>query len=79
MRLLRQKINTDKSSVFFSANTPEEMKVETLDILGPMQDSRHNKYLGLPSILANQRWMYLQRSKKELQGNCLDGRKKFFP
>ena len=46
-----QKINTDKSSVFFSANTPEEMKVETLDILGPMQDSRHSKYLGLPSII----------------------------
>ena len=34
-----QKINTDKSSVFFSANTPKEKKVETLDILGPMQDS----------------------------------------
>nr|XP_023886130.1 uncharacterized protein LOC111998254 [Quercus suber] len=29
-----QKINTDKSSVFFSANTPEEKKIETLDILG---------------------------------------------
>ena len=46
-----QKINTDKSSIFFSANTPEEKKVETLDILGPMQDSRHSKYLGLPSII----------------------------
>ena len=46
-----QKINTDKSSVFFSANTPEEMKVETLDILRSMQDSRHSKYLGLPSII----------------------------
>ena len=31
-----QKINTEKSSVFFSANTLEEKKVETLDILGPM-------------------------------------------
>ena len=46
-----QKINTDKSSVFFSANTPEEKKIDTLDILGPMQDSRHSKYLGLPSII----------------------------
>ncbi|XP_050260964.1 uncharacterized protein LOC126705795 [Quercus robur] len=46
-----QKINIDKSLVLFSANTPEEMKVETLDILGPMQDSRHSKYLGLPSII----------------------------
>ena len=48
---LGQKINTDKSLVFFSANTPEEKKIETLDILGPMQDSRHSKYLDLPSII----------------------------
>ena len=46
-----QKINTNKSSVFFSANTEEEKKNEVLEILGPMQDSRHGKYLGLPSII----------------------------
>ena len=46
-----QKINSDKSSVFFNANTPEEKKIETLDILGPMQDSRNSKYLDLPSII----------------------------
>ena len=33
---LGQKINTDKSLVLFSANTPEEKKIDTLDILGPM-------------------------------------------
>ena len=46
-----QKINADKSSVFFSANTMEEKKNKILEILGPMQDSRHGKYLGLPSII----------------------------
>ncbi|KAL0003813.1 hypothetical protein SO802_011374 [Lithocarpus litseifolius] len=46
-----QKINTDKSFVFFSLNTTQETKNEVLDILGPMQDSRHSKYLGLPSII----------------------------
>ena len=46
-----QKINTDKSSVFFSPNTPQERKESTLNILGLMQDSRHNKYLGLPTII----------------------------
>ena len=46
-----QKINTDKSSVFFSANTEEEKKNEVLEYLMPMQDSRHGKYLGLPSII----------------------------
>ena len=46
-----QKINTDKSSMFFSANTSEEKKIEILDLLVPMQDSRHRKHLGLPSII----------------------------
>ena len=46
-----QKINTDKSSMFFSANTSEEKKIEILDLLVPMQDSRHRKHLDLPSII----------------------------
>ena len=37
--------------VFFSANTDEEKKNEILEILGPMLDSRHSKYLGLPSMI----------------------------
>ena len=46
-----QKINTDKSSIFFSPNTSQDLKNEILSILGPMQDSSHTKYLGLPSII----------------------------
>ena len=46
---LGQKINVDKSSVFFSQNTTSEKRGEVLSILRPMQDSRHGKYLGLPS------------------------------
>ena len=46
-----QKINTDKSSIFFSSNTPDERRSEVMNLLGPMQDTRHKKYLGLPSII----------------------------
>ena len=46
-----QKINVDKSSVFFSHNTPQQLRVEGLNILRPMQGSRHNKYLGLPTLI----------------------------
>ena len=46
-----QKINIDKSSVFFSANTEEEKKNEVMEYLTPMQDSRRGKYLGLPSFI----------------------------
>ena len=46
-----QKINVEKSSVFFNQNTPNDIKGEVLEILGPMQDTKHGKYLGLPSII----------------------------
>ena len=46
-----QKVNMDKSSIFFSHNNPQERRSEVIGILGPMQDTRHNKYLGLPSII----------------------------
>ena len=46
-----EKINMDKSFVFSSHNATQETKEVVLDILGPMQDSRHSKYLGLPSII----------------------------
>ena len=46
-----QKINADKSSVFFSNNTSDDRRTEVLNMLGPMQDTRHKKYLGLPSII----------------------------
>ena len=54
----RQKVNSDKSSIYFSPHTTLELKEAIFNILGPMQDSRHNKYLGLPSIIG--------RSKKQV-------------
>ena len=67
-----QKINSDKSSVFFSANTPEEKKIETLDILGPMQDSCHSKYLGRPSIIGKSK-IEVFAEIKERVGRKLSG------
>ena len=46
-----QKINMDKSSVTFSQNTPVETRREVLEILGPMDELRQGKYLGLPSVI----------------------------
>ena len=60
-----KKINTNKSFVFFSYNTPNNTKKEVLDILGPMQDSRHSKYLGLPSIIRKSKKEVFAEVKKE--------------
>ena len=48
----RQKVNADKSAVNFSHNTTPEARSEVLEILGPMQDTRQGKYLGLPSVIS---------------------------
>ena len=71
-----QKINTDKSSVFFSSNTLDERRSEVMNLLGPMQDTRHKKYLGLPSIIASQKLKSLLKLKRGWRGNCRGGRRK---
>ena len=46
-----QRINTKKSSIFFSRNTDEDTEKEVKEILGAMQDSQLKKYLGLSSLI----------------------------
>nr|XP_027125355.1 uncharacterized protein LOC113741893 [Coffea arabica] len=50
-KALGQVINAEKSSVFFSTNTGDKVKVEILDILGGMKEARQSKYLGLPLVI----------------------------
>ena len=68
----RQKINANKSSVFFSQNTAPDIRNEVLDILGPMQDSRHDKYLGLPSIIGRSKNQVIAEIKEKV-GKKLSG------
>ena len=50
-KALGQVINAEKSYVFFSKNTRDEVKAEILDILGGMKEARQSKYLGLPLVI----------------------------
>ena len=68
----RQKINANKSSVFFSQNTTPDIRNEVLDILGHMQDSRHDKYLGLPSIIGRSKNQVIAEIKEKV-GKKLSG------
>ena len=67
-----QKINPDKSSVFFSPNTPSATRDEILNSLGPMQDSQHKKYLGLPSLIGKLKTQVFVEIK-EIVGKKLAG------
>lgn len=61
-----QKINPDKSSVFFSPNTPSVTKGEILNILGPMHDSRHKKYLSLSSLIGKSKSQIFAEIKEKV-------------
>ena len=61
-----QKVNAEKFSVFFSHNTPQEKRCEVLNILGPMQDIRHSKYLGLSSIIGRSKTKVFAKMKEKV-------------
>ena len=61
-----QKINTNKSSIFFNPNTALEVKEEIFATLGPMQDSRHSKYLGLPSFIGRSKMQVFSILKERI-------------
>ena len=56
----RQKINANKSSIFFSHNTPPELKNELLEVVGLMQDSNITSTLGCLLSLVNPKQRCLQ-------------------
>ena len=67
-----QCINMEKSSVFYSSNTPRQMKEWTKEILGVEEVECFEKYLGLPTLIGRakyQSFFYLKdRVWKKLQG-----------
>ena len=71
-----QKINVDKSSVFFSNNTPDDRRSEAMNLLGPMQDTRHKKYLGLPSIIGKSKVEIFAEIKERMERKLSGGRRK---
>ena len=69
---LGQCINMEKSSVFYSSNTPRQMKEWTKEILGVEEVEHFEKYLGLPTLIGRakyQSFSYLKdRVWKKLHG-----------
>lgn len=70
------KIKADKSSVFFSHNIPCELKNEVLEILGLMQDQRHSKYLGLPSVIGESKKQVFAEVKERVGKKLLGWKEK---
>ena len=58
----------------FSHNTTPEARSEVLEILGPMQDTRQGKYLGLPSVIGKSKNQGFAEIKERV-GKKLSGQK----
>ena len=69
---LGQKVNADKFAMNFSHNTTPEARSEVLEILGPMQDTRQGKYLGLPSVISKSKNQVFAEIKERV-GKKLSG------
>ena len=67
-----QKINCEKTNIFFSSNTPHEVKVRIQQVLGVLSIHQFEKYLGLPALVGRakkQIFIYIkERVWKKLQG-----------
>lgn len=48
---LRQKLNTSKTTIFFSRNTPTELKELICSNVGISATTSYEKYLGLPTLV----------------------------
>ena len=46
-----QKINREKTKIFFSSNTPHEVQVRIQQVLGVPTIRHFEKYLGLPALV----------------------------
>lgn len=61
-----QKINVDKSSVFSSKNTQDQMKRDLSRRLGFKKDSDNSQYLGLPNIVGRNKSVLFGFIKEKL-------------
>ena len=63
----RQKINSDKSSIFFSTNTPQSLREEIKRFFNANSNVPLEKYLGLPPIIGRGKKQAFEDIKSKVQ------------
>lgn len=63
-RAFEQMLNKEKTSIFFSRNTPPDVKITIVQIAGVRSTRTYKKYLGLPATV--------ERSKCSVFNSLLD-------
>ena len=70
-----QKINKEKTNLFFSSNTPLPLQEQIQQILGIPTIRQYKKYLGLPALVGRAKIKALSSSKRRFGRNCRGGKK----
>lgn len=74
---LGQRLNLDKTSIFFSSNTSESDKSQILQVLGVRATNCVEKYLGLPAIVGRSRRMAFTSLKDRIWARISNWKNKF--
>ena len=61
-----QQLNRTKTSLFFSSNTPEEVKEEIKNRVRAQVIQQHEKFLGLLSLAGRNKWNSYKEIKERL-------------
>ena len=71
-RVSGQRLNRDKTALFFSKSTPQDQQLQIMAALGVSELKQYEEYLGLPAMVGRNKqasfWKIKQRVWKRLQG-----------
>jgi hypothetical protein len=62
----RQKMNSNKTAIFYSRNTPEEDKTQIHELAGIPINQRYDTYLGLPALIGRSRTRAFESIKEKV-------------
>ena len=75
--MLGQQLNRNKTTLFFSKNTPRTIQEEIQWQFGAPVIRQHEKYLGLPSLVGRSKCNTFNDLMEKLGNNYLAGRRSF--
>jgi hypothetical protein len=72
-----QQLNKEKTEIFFSRNTPLEIRQKILEIAGIPSSQRYDTYLGLPALVGKSRTTAFQSIKDKVWRRLQDWKLNF--